>query len=339
VTQRPAARPAFGIELWGSLPTPTLLEEMQLVEQLGYDSLWLGDSQLLWRETYVLLGCAAVLTQRVYLGIGVTNPVTRHPTVTASAMLTLQEASGGRALLGVGVGSTAVRTLGQQPVSRRALAEWIALLRALWTGEAVATASGTWRLTFGAPGGHPPILIAGRGPKMLRLAGQIGDGAILAGVGCAGATLRGMLEAVRAGRAAAGEPARLFRTYLHVPAAVHADRRLAYEAVRPQVAVALLMPHWPLSAAAEEARAKLRASYDYYQHMSRQARWAEVIPDEIVPDFALAGTPAECVAQLRGLLALGFDEITLIPYAVEGGTRAEMIAALMRDVVAPSRAA
>src|SRR5919108_2675515 len=129
------APPAFGIGLWGSLDARTLLDEVRLVERLGYDALWIGDSQLLWREAYVLLGAAAALTSRVRLGIHVTNPVTRHPTVTASAMLTLQEASGGRALVGVGVGSTAVRTLGQQPVSRAELARWVELLRALATGS------------------------------------------------------------------------------------------------------------------------------------------------------------------------------------------------------------
>ena len=107
--------------------------------------------------------------------------------------------------------------------------------------------------------------------------------------------------------------------------------------MRPQVAVALLMPHWPLSPVAEQARAQLRASYDYYQHMSRQARYNELIPDEIVPEFALAGTPDECVRQLRGLLPLGFDEITLIPYATDDGTRADMITALAQQVIAVAR--
>ena len=333
MSRQGGARPSFGVGFWGSLDARTVLQEVQLAERLGYDAVWIGDSQLLWREAYVLLGAAAALTSRVRLGISVTNPVTRHPTVTASAALTLQEASGDRAVLGVGVGSTAVRTLGQPPVSRAALARWVELLRALWRGEAVQVDGAAWRLTFGAPTRGLPIVVAGRGPKMLQLAGRIGDGAILTGCGRANAMARGMQESVQTGRAAAGSPPRPFRTYLSIAAAVHPDRRLALEAVRPQVAVALLMPHWPLSGPAEQARERLRASYDYYQHMSRQPRYAELIPDEIVPRFALAGTPEECVAQLRELSALGFDEITLIPYATEDSSRADMVAALARDVV------
>jgi 5,10-methylenetetrahydromethanopterin reductase len=331
---RRSTTPAFGVALWPSLDARTLLHEVQLAEQSGYDAVWLGDSQLLWREAHVLLGAASVLTARVLLGIGVTNPVTRHPTVTASAMLTLQEASGGRALLGVGVGSTAVRTLGQQPVTRAELTRWVARVRALWSGETVSTAEGAWRLTSGAPGAGPPLIVAGRGPKVLRLAGEIGDGAILTGSASPGPALRVMLDCVQGGRAAASHPAPAFRTCLSIAAAVHPDRRKAYEAVRPQVAVALVRPQGMLSDAAQQASGRLRASYDYYQHMSAQARWADLIPDEVVPEFALAGTPDDCVQQLRALATLGFDEITLSPYAVEGGTRADMIAALAREIIA-----
>ena len=334
MSDRRAPTPAFGISLWESLDAPTILHEVQVAEQSGFDAVWLGDSQLLWREAYVLLGAASALTTRVLLGVGVTNPVTRHPTVTASALLTLQEASRGRALMGVGVGSTAVRTLGQQPVSRAELARWVDLVRALWSGEPVSTADGAWRLAFGAPGSSAPIVVAGRGPRMLRLAGEIGDGAIITGSARAGPGLRERLDWVQEGRGAAGPPPRSFRTCLSIAAAVHPDRRKAFEAVRPQVAVGLVRPQGELSDLARQASERLRTSYDYSQHMSAQARYAELIPDAIVPEFALAGTPDECVQQLRDLQPVGLDEITLSPYAVEGGTRADTIAALARDVIA-----
>src|SRR5262249_10204259 len=149
-----------------------------------------------------------------------------------------------------------------------------------------------------------------------------------------GAARRGGRDWVQEGRAAAGPPPRAFRTCLSIAAAVHPDRRKAFEAVRPQVAVGLVRPLGGLSDLAQQASERLRASYDYYQHMSAQTRYAELIPDAIVPEFALAGTPHECVQQLRDLLPLGFDDIPLSPYAVEGGTRADTIAALAREVIA-----
>ena len=175
------SRTAFGVELHEYLVATTVLREAQLAERLGYDSVWMGDSQLIWREAYVLLGAAAVATSRVALGIAVTNPVTRHPSVTASALATLQELSAGRAILGVGVGNTALRTIGREPVTRAELARFVQVVRSLWEGQPVHGPTGDMRLTFGGRGPRPPIVVGASGPKMLRLAGQVGDGVIVTG--------------------------------------------------------------------------------------------------------------------------------------------------------------
>src|SRR5205085_2229051 len=173
---------AFGIELYGYTDAPTLLEEIQAAERLGYASVWLGDSQLIWRDLYVMLGAAAATTTRVALATGVTNPVTRHPAVTASAIMTMQELTRGRTILGVGVGFTSLRMMGQAPVSRAALKRFVAYVRALCNGEPVAGEHGEVRLAFGQPGGCPAIVIPASGPKMLHLAGEIGDGVMLQSV-------------------------------------------------------------------------------------------------------------------------------------------------------------
>src|SRR5262245_32159669 len=118
-------RPSFGIELYGYLDAATLLEEIQLAERLGFESVWLGDSQLIWRDLYVMLGAAAATTSRVALATGVTNPVTRHATVTAGAVVSLQELSGGRMILGAGVGFTSLGMLGRRPVTRAELHRFV----------------------------------------------------------------------------------------------------------------------------------------------------------------------------------------------------------------------
>ena len=99
--------------------------------------MWLGDSQLIWRELYVLLGAAAQATTRVVLGTGVTNPITRLPAVTASAIVTLQELSSGRVILGVGTGDSSVRTMGMKPSTVAELEQFVTQVRALCRGEAV----------------------------------------------------------------------------------------------------------------------------------------------------------------------------------------------------------
>src|SRR4051812_15582875 len=128
---------AFGVELFQYLDAPTLVEEIKLAERLGFETVWLGDSQLLWRELYVLLGAAAVNTSRITLASGVTNPVTRHPAVTASALMTLQELSGNRALPRIDVGVPAPRLMGLPPTP---IAEVRVGVRAGWSCVA-----GAWR--------------------------------------------------------------------------------------------------------------------------------------------------------------------------------------------------
>ena len=334
--ERPVGGPRFGLELHEYLDAPTVLREAQQAEALGYASVWLADSQLIWRELYVLLGAVAATTSRVALGTGVTNPVTRHAAVTAGAITTLQELARGRAILGIGLGNTSLATLGRPPATRAALADYVATVRALCAGEIVAGAGGALRLAFGAPDRCPPVVIAGSGPKILGLAGAIGDGVIIAGRGRVGPTLAAMLEHVRAGRAASGRLDRPFTTYLGVAVAVHADRAKAIGAVRPHVVgSALRRPLWPLSPAAQAASERVQAVYSPYDHMSPTDKYAGLVPDEVVTEFAIAGTPADCRAQAEALFAAGVDEITIRPYAVDGAPRSATTERFAREVMAP----
>src|SRR3970040_1061380 len=89
--------PRLGLALWGTEPVARLAAHARLAEELGFDSVWVIDSQLLCREVYVTLAAIALATKNIRFGPGVTQPVTRHASVTASAIATLQDTSGGRA--------------------------------------------------------------------------------------------------------------------------------------------------------------------------------------------------------------------------------------------------
>src|SRR5437868_7802982 len=140
--------PAFGIELFQYLDAEQIVEEVRFVERLGYASVWLGDAQLLWREMYVLLGAAATATTRITLGAGVSNFATRHLSVTASAIMTLQELSRGRTALGVGVGGTSTGMVGLPHTTRAEMSQAIETVRALCAGQPVRAPSGEMRLVF-----------------------------------------------------------------------------------------------------------------------------------------------------------------------------------------------
>src|SRR5204862_7182510 len=85
------------------------------VEEWGFAGLLVADSQNLNADVWVELALAAAATRRIALGPGGTNPLTRHLAVTASAAATLQRDSGGRAVLGIGRGDSAVTQIGQRP--------------------------------------------------------------------------------------------------------------------------------------------------------------------------------------------------------------------------------
>src|SRR5256885_11869922 len=87
------------------------------VEESGFDWLGVADSQSGFRELYVTLTLAALNTSRVRLGPLVTNPLTRHLVVTASAIASVHEVAGGRAVLGIGSGGSAISTIGAPPAT------------------------------------------------------------------------------------------------------------------------------------------------------------------------------------------------------------------------------
>jgi 5,10-methylenetetrahydromethanopterin reductase len=168
---------------------------------LGWDAALQPDSQLRRRDTYVLLAAAARATERITLGPLIANPVTRHPTVTASSIATIDELAPGRTLLGWGVGDTAVRLAGLRPARVKELEAGARLMRALLDGESVEVgAARPARLPHHRP---VPIWIAAGGPRTLRMAGGVADGVFIR-VGTHPANIATAVEAIRAGAADAG---------------------------------------------------------------------------------------------------------------------------------------
>ena len=147
-------------------------------EAAGFSHGWLFDSHVLWQEVYPLLTLMAVNTTTMRLGTCVTNPATREPSVTASALATLDDISGGRMDLGIGRGDSARRVLGKPPTTMKTLEEAITVIRDLVEGRTVTYEgtelqlpwAGRWKL---------PVWVAGYGPMALSMIGRIADGVII----------------------------------------------------------------------------------------------------------------------------------------------------------------
>ena len=168
----------FGFTLKPEHSIEATLELARLGEEVGFEYLWLFDSHVLWREPYALLALIAEHTKTLRLGTCVTNPGTREPSVTASALATLDELSGGRMDLGIGRGDSARRVLGKPPITLAHTEEAIHVIRELVEGRTVVyegtelqlTWTGDWKL---------PVWVAGYGPRALSMTGRVADGVIL----------------------------------------------------------------------------------------------------------------------------------------------------------------
>src|SRR5688572_8328676 len=104
-------------------------EHARAADEAGFTQMTMIDSQNLSRDVYSMLTVAALNTKRIKLATGVTNPITRHPTVTANAIASINEISGGRAFLGLGGGISSVWTMGVKTQPLRDVREMVGFLR------------------------------------------------------------------------------------------------------------------------------------------------------------------------------------------------------------------
>lgn len=314
---------SMGVGLFGTEPPARIIELTHLAEELGYDSVWFGDSQNIWREAYVTMGAAAMGTERVVFGTGVTNPVTRHRSVLASTWATLHELMGGRVAFGIGTGDSSLRTMGLNPVKLAELEAYVDDMRKLFRGEsAVEPDSGAeYRLNYLSGPVEIPIYIAASAPKILTLTGRIADGCVML-VGTDPTFIKGGLERIEAGAKEAGKTLADIHVVLWTPTAIDEDGGRARDLVRAHVSRVVIRP-LPGEIPAEDMAAveRIRESYDYYHHMDTEANHADLVPDSLVDRFALAGTPDECRARVDQLRDLGIDQISIVPFTPPGGDR------------------
>jgi alkanesulfonate monooxygenase SsuD/methylene tetrahydromethanopterin reductase-like flavin-dependent oxidoreductase (luciferase family) len=169
------------------------LESAKRLDAAGYSGIWAwdhfigqGDRTVPVVEGWTILAMAAAATRQTTVGPFVANVMNRHPAVLARMASTLQIASGGRLILGLGIGGAprehAAYGIDFPPAPERAarLEEAIAVIRALWTGGPITRPSDFYPLTeahaFPVPTPPPPIFIGGETPAGARLAGRIADG-------------------------------------------------------------------------------------------------------------------------------------------------------------------
>jgi 5,10-methylenetetrahydromethanopterin reductase len=297
-------------------------------EANGFDLLGVADSQSVFRELYVALTLAALHTRTMRLGPLVTNPLTRHLVVTASAISSVDELSNGRVVLGLGSGDSAISTIGAPPATLAGLEESIVTLRRLTGGEPVEREGRTWRVHRSAR--RVPIYLAAEGPKTLELAGRLADGVIV-GLGLTPEVIALSQAAIERGARAAGRALADVDVWWFAKTSL-ADRR--DDAIEPiKMALAASANHAfrftldgkGVPSDLHEKIKALQREYNAHHHevpgaanASLPDRWG--LTDFLVDRFAIAGTPEDCVAQLSRAMAAGARQFIITGFVPDPRT-------------------
>lgn len=275
------------------------MDLVRFVDEAGFDSLWMADSTLTYRHVFVYLALAAEHSRRMRIGSAVVHPHVRHPADSLAAVAAIDELSRGRTALGIGAGDHWVEHLGA-PIARVAeVQEALGLMRALAHADAPLDFTGErWRLSAAELPFRlrkdMPIYLAASNPRMLALAGELGDGAI-AFVGPA----RGSWA-----RTQVGVVSPRFDFLLGCGCSLDRDSGTARQDAAERLSF--------LENSASKVLSHLRDEPDPVQA------------------FAIAGTPEEAVDRLHELEDAGFGHVLLLP---RGRHRRQTIELLANEVL------
>jgi len=286
----------------------------QRAEELGYDGIFLGESHLSSIDSFQTLASCAMLTQRVLLGIAVTNMVFRHPTVLAGAAASLNEISKGRAILGLGTGDGPVYTQGLKATPMKQFEEGVKLIRHLVRGNSVRFPTGEFGISFTIKK-PAPIYVSAEGPKGLQLAGRCADGVIL-GTGFDLRVFDWAKNKIREGTESAGRDAKEVAMVAAGMLCVRDDGKEARRIVRNRIAnrahhnFRFTLETVP----AEELNGvqKFMAGFDVMKPMEDRVD-PDLVNDYLVRRFSIAGTPGECIERIEELKAAGVEHLMLTP--------------------------
>ena len=304
---------SFHIGILPNRPLADFVDWVARAEKLGFGGVWVADSQCVFRDAFMALTLFANRTRQMQLATGVTNVITRHPAVLAHSFATLDEYSGGRAVLGIGVGDSAVHTIGEKPAKLKRLEEIIDVLRRLMAGEEVNFDGQDIRVSW--PPCKVPVVIACTGPKSLQLAGRVADG-VLFQVGAAPELVRYAKRNIEIGARQAGRDLSEIKLYQRLAFAVSEHREQVRAEARGYASVAAgtiykAVPHEDMPADLLQDLKIMKEKYDYQQHGSMDAEQAELITDRILDAVAITGTPDEVIPRLRELTDLGIENFVL----------------------------
>jgi len=303
----------FGIEFVPREPYWKITYYVIQAEKGGFTNLWVTD-HFNNRNVYVTLTAAALYTTKITFGPGVTNPYMVNPVFTAQAVATLNELAPSRVVLGIGAGDkTTLDCVGVEwktPIV--AVQESVDVFRRMTNGENVVYDGEVFKIAGAKflfkPRGKIPVYIGAQGPKMLALAGKIGDGVLINA--CHPKDVEYAVNCVKEGVKEANKRFDEVDVAAYTSFSVHEDLKKSTKAAVPVVAYIvagspgqLLERHGIDLKKAEEIRDALKAN-DW-------GRAFGAVAPEMIEVFSVCGTPDTCVERIAQLLKSGISQFVV----------------------------
>jgi 5,10-methylenetetrahydromethanopterin reductase len=296
-------------------PLPEVADFIARCEDAGFDGVGVHDHPHSGRDVYLALALAAGRTRRLALYPATSSPVVRHPVLLASLAHSLEEIAPGRVRLTVAPGFLAARSVGQPRASVAAMREAMLTIRRLLAGQPVPVGSATSRLRNVSPSPTPVFLLAA-GPRMVELAGEVADGALVM-VGLDPGAVRQARQHLAEGARRAGRSLSGFPVVFIVNIALAPTREAAQQWVRRWFAPGHAWLTYPSASNLYWLR---QAGIDLAEPLVPEAI-SEDVADRVADAFGLFGPPEYCLERLRQAREeAGVDHVFLFPaHTLDGG--------------------
>jgi 5,10-methylenetetrahydromethanopterin reductase len=255
----------------------------------------------------------------LHLGTGVTNPITRDPAVTATAMMTLQQESDGRAICVIGRGDSSAAHIGLRNATTKRLRTCVEQVKTYMAGNAVDRdgKESVLRWVQGQDITPVPVDIACTGPKTIQMAVEVGDRISFA-VGSAPERIEWAVATATDHLQTIGRDRSSLSIGAFVNLVCDADEQRAIELGRM---IAGMVAHFAgmrnapvdhLPPQMKDLAIHMQSQYDMAHHAQEGASHLGEVTDEFVDWFSICGPPEKCAARLGGLIDLGLDHVYLL---------------------------
>jgi len=312
-------RVQFGIvaPFW---PYEGILKVAKMTEDLGFDSMWQADHtvghlvRLEAFDIWSLYGYIAAMTKRVKLGIGVTEPHRRNPALLAQSAMTLDWVSKGRLIMGIGAGE-AVNCLPfgidmSKPVTK--MEESATLVKRFWTEKFINHDGAFFHMRdasiqpFPVQRPHPPLWVAGNGPRTQAITARLGDGWIPYRLG--ERTYAEEIKKIHAMAQEAGRPAHSVEPGYWCIVVVDRDGDKAREVMGRIGRIAVIQSPERLKLMGYE----VRKDFSLLTNIFGEGRMEELmevamreVPWDVVDECNISGTPDEVVGRVEKFVKAG----------------------------------